>query len=156
MAAHRRGFGFHALRAGGLLAVAAMSVTTLPGCGAAVSHILDARRGAASPSTTAVLQAVGPIALTVTPANGPAGTPFHVHASGLAPTDAITFAVAAQGGHPYVGPRHTPARDGTVVAVYETAPSDRVGLYVVLGHTASGRTLYATFHVDPPATGPPS
>jgi hypothetical protein len=70
---------------------------------------------------------------------------------GLLPTDVVTFSILAQGGQPYTGPTHTPDAGGAVQAVYETLQSDRLGLYVVLAHTATGRAVYATFHVEPPA-----
>jgi hypothetical protein len=90
----------------------------------------------------------------VAPVKAPAGTPFHLRVTGLLPTDVVTFSIAAQGGHPYTGPPHSPAPDGTVTAVYESWATDAVGLYVVLAHTAGGRGAFATFHVDPPT--PPS
>jgi len=131
---------------------AALCLALLPACGVDASRVLVVHGGRPTTTTTEVLHAV-PLVLTVAPARGPAGTPFHLHLSGLLPSDLVTFSIAAQGGHPYTGPTHTPAPDGTVSATYETLPTDTVGLYLVLAHTAAGRGAFATFHVDPPAAG---
>jgi hypothetical protein len=103
----------------------------------------------ASPSTTAILQAASSFTLTVTPAKGPAGTPFHLHLIGASPSDVVTFSIAAQGGKPYTGPTHSPAPDGSVSATYQSWPTDTAGLYVVLAHTASGKGAFASFRVLP-------
>jgi hypothetical protein len=107
----------------------------------------------ASPSTTAVLQAAVPFAVTVTPSAGPPGTAFHFHVTGAVPSDPVTFSIAAKGGHPYTGPAHSPAADGSVSATYATFPADTVGTYVVLAHSASGKGAFASFRVD--AAAPP-
>jgi hypothetical protein len=104
------------------------------------------------PTTSAVAQAAAPLALTVVPAEGQAGMPFQLRVTGLLPADVVTFAIAAQGGHPYIGPPHSPVPGGTVTAVYESSATDALGLYVVLAHTAGGRSVYATFHLERPTT----
>ena len=131
--------------------VGALCLGFLPGCGALVSRFADT--GTTSPSTTtpAVLQAARPLVLGVTPAEARAGTSFHLHLTGLAPSDVVTFSIAADGRHPYTGPTHSPASDGSVSAIYETWPTDAVGVYVVLAHTASGKGAFASFRVDPPS-----
>jgi hypothetical protein len=130
-----------------------LCVVLLPACGVNLSRLVH--QGNATTTTTgATLQAAPPLVLTVTPPVGPAGTAFHLHLGGLLPTDVVTFSIAAQGGHPYTGPTHVPGSDGTVAAAYETLPTDTLGLYVVLAHTAAGRGVFATFHVAAP--GPPA
>jgi len=124
-----------------------LGLVVLVGCGA-LSRLVPSTDP--SPSTTAVRPAAASLALSVTPGNAPAGTSFHLRLTGLLPTDVVTFSILAQGGRPYTGPTHTPDASGAVQAVYETAQSDRVGLYVVLAHTATGRAVYGTFHVEPP------
>jgi len=131
--------------------IGALCLAVLPGCGALVSHFTNAGTGSPSTTTAAVLQAARPLVLGVTPAEARAGTPFHFHLSGLPPSDVVTFSIAAQGGHPYTGPAHSPGPDGSVSAIYETWPTDTVGLYVVLAHTASGEGAFASFRVDPPS-----
>jgi LysM repeat protein len=91
---------------------------------------------------------VEPITLTVTPAEGPAGTSFTLHLTGIAATDVVTFSIAQPGHRPFTGPTHTPAPDGSVSASYETYPTDPAGSYVVLAHTSSGKGMFATFRVD--------
>jgi hypothetical protein len=122
----------------------------LAGCGTSVSRLLSVGDTPRS-TTTAVLQAIGPLVLRVSPAEAPAGTPFHFHLTGLAPTDVVTFSIAAKGGHPYTGPTHVPTPDGSVDATYETVTSDPTGQYVVLAHTARGRGVFASFQVDAPS-----
>jgi hypothetical protein len=134
----------------GAAAFALVMVAAVAGCGTSMGRLLSARDTQGS-TTTAVLQATGPLALTVSPAEGPAGAAFHFHLTGLAPSDVVTFSIAAKGGHPYTGPTHVPAPDGTVAATYETLTSDRTGQYVVLAHTAAGRGVFATFQVDAPS-----
>jgi len=140
-------------RRGTRLLLSGMCLALLPACGVHLSHLVHQSGNATTP-TTAVLQAAPPLVLTVTPTVAPAGTSFHLHLSGLLPTDVVTFSIAAQGGHPYTGPTHVPAPDGTVAAAYETLPTDTLGLYVVLAHTASGRGAFATFHVAAPGPAP--
>jgi hypothetical protein len=130
-------------------AFAILVVVPLAGCGTSMSRLLSAG-GTPRSTTTAVLQAMGPLVLTVSPAEGPAGSPFHFHLTGLAPSDVVTFSIAAKGGHPYTGPTHVPAPDGSVAATYETLTSDTTGQYVVLAHTARGRGVFASFQVDAP------
>jgi len=119
----------------------------LAGCGTPVSRLFVSRTAAVSTTTTAAPQSAG-LTVTVTPAEGPAGTPFHVHLTGLAASDVVTFSIAANGGHPYTGPRHVPGADGSVSAVYETSAADPAGVYVVLAHTATGRGAFASFRVN--------
>ncbi len=132
--------------------VGALAVALLPGCGASVNSLLFAgsSRSPATTTTTAVLAVAGPLALTVSPAEAPAGTSFHLRATGLGPTDVVTFSIVAQGGHPYTGPTHVPGADGSVDAMYESSAADAAGLYVVLAHTAAGRGAFASFRVDAP------
>src|SRR5271165_5400695 len=83
--------------------IGALCLGLLPGCGALVSRFADA--GTSSPTTTApaVLQALGPLVLEVTPADAQAGAAFHLHLTGLAQSDVVTFSITAHGGHPYTG-----------------------------------------------------
>jgi len=131
--------------------VGALCLGILAGCGALITPFADAGTGSPTTTTPDVLQAAGPLVLAVTPAEGQAGTAFHLHLSGLAPSDVVTFSIAAQGGHPYTGPTHSPAPDGSVSALYETRPTDTSGVYVVLAHTATGKGAFASFRVDPPS-----
>jgi len=135
--------------------IGALCLAVLPGCGALVSHFTDTGTTSSSTTTAAVLQASRPLVLVVTPAEARAGTPFHFHLSGLAPSDVVTFSIAVKGGHAYTGPTHSPGSDGSVSAIYETWQTDTVGLYVVLAHTASGEGAFATFRVDPPSAPSP-
>jgi len=135
-----------------MLAVAALTAL-LTGCGTAVNSLLFAgsSRSSGGTTTTTVARAVvAPLAVTVSPSEGPAGTSFHLRATGLAAGDVVTFSIAAQGGHPYTGPTHVPGLDGSVEATYETTPADAVGLYVVLAHTRAGRGAFASFRVGAP------
>ncbi|HZQ56929.1 MAG TPA: hypothetical protein VFA84_02765 [Acidimicrobiales bacterium] len=119
----------------------------LAGCSTPVSRLFVSRTAAVSTTTTAAPQPAS-LTVTVTPAEGPAGTVFHLHLTGLAPSDVVTFSIAATGGRPYTGPRHVPGADGSVSAVYETSAADPAGVYVVLAHTATGRGAFASFRVD--------
>jgi hypothetical protein len=128
-------------------------------CLAALSACGVAHAGSgpdASPSTTAILQAASSFTLTVTPATGPAGTPFHLHLIGASPSDVVTFSIAAQGGKPYTGPTHSPDPGGSVSATYQSWPTDTPGLYVVLAHAASGKGAFASFRVVPAQPVPTS
>lgn len=91
--------------------------------------------------------------VTVTPSSGPAGTSFVLRVTGLEPADTATFSIAAPGKHPFTGPQHSPAPDGSVSATYQTWPTDVTGTYTVLAHASSGKGAYATFNVEKP---PPS
>ena len=118
-----------------------------------MNSLLFAARGSRSPATTtttAVLAAPGRLALTVSPAEAPAGTSFHLRVTGLDPKDVVTFSIAVQGGHPFTGPTHVPGPDGSVEATYASSAADAAGLYVVLAHTAAGRGAFASFRVDAP------
>ncbi|HVM66559.1 MAG TPA: LysM peptidoglycan-binding domain-containing protein [Acidimicrobiales bacterium] len=97
---------------------------------------------------------VVPLGLTVSPGEGSAGTSFTLRLVGVAATDTVTFSVTQPGHHPYTGPQHSPAPDGTVSATYETYPTDPAGGYVVLARTSSGKGAFATFRVDPATTSP--
>jgi hypothetical protein len=151
MTALRRSLGLGHMLGWTSFVIGALCLGVLPGCGTLVSRFADTGKSGPSTTTAAVLQAARPLVLGVAPAEAPAGTSFHLHLSGLAPSDVVTFSIAAQGGHPYTGPTHSPAPDGTVSAIYETWPTDMVGLYVVLAHTASGKGAFASFRVDPPS-----
>jgi LysM repeat protein len=97
-----------------------------------------------------------PVAFTVDPAHGPAGTSFQLHVAGLQPSDQVTFVITAPGQSPYTGPPHSPGPDGSVTATYQSWPNDATGPYAVVAHTASGRSLAADFRVDPaPPVGTP-
>jgi LysM repeat protein len=95
---------------------------------------------------------VVPLTLHVSPSDGPAGTSFTFRVAGAATTDTVTFSIAQPGHPPYTGPAHTPGQDGTVTATYDTYPTDPAGAYVVLAHTSSGKSVFATFRVEPAST----
>jgi len=152
MAARRRVLGVDAKVGRVAVLLGSLCVAAVSACG--VAHAGNAAD--ASPSTTAILQAASSFTLTVTPAQGPAGTPFHLHLIGASPSDVVTFSIAAQGGKPYTGPTHSPAPDGSVSATYQSWPTDTAGLYVVLAHAASGKGAFASFRVLPAAPVPTS
>jgi LysM repeat protein len=97
-----------------------------------------------------------PVGFTVEPVDGPAGTSFQLHVTGLRPSDQVTFVITAPGQPPYTGPPHAPGPDGSVTAAYQSWPNDATGPYAVVAHTAGGRTLSAAFRVDqaPPVSTP--
>jgi LysM repeat protein len=90
-----------------------------------------------------------PLGFTVDPADGPAGTSFQLHVTGLQPSDQVTFVITAPGQSPYTGPPHSPGPDGSVTATYQSWPNDATGPYAVTARTAGGRALSAAFRVDP-------
>lgn len=99
-------------RACGVVVVIVSVVTALAGCGTPVSRFLAGSSSAASTTTTAIFQATGPLSVSVSPAEGPAGTAFHLRVTGLVASDVATFSIAATGGHPYTGPSTSPGLMG--------------------------------------------
>jgi LysM repeat protein len=88
-----------------------------------------------------------PLTLTVTPSQGPAGTEFTLHVTGMRSTDQVTFSIAQPGHHPFTGPQHSAGADGSVSATYDTYPTDPAGSYVVLARSSNGRGAFASFRV---------
>jgi|HubBroStandDraft_6_1064221.scaffolds.fasta_scaffold1817429_1 hypothetical protein len=152
MAARWHVLGVDAKVGRGAVLLGSLCLAAVSACG--VGHVGNAAD--ASPSTTAILQAASSFTLTVTPAQGPAGTAFHLHLVGATASDVVTFSIAAQGGKPYTGPTHSPGPDGSVSATYQSWPTDTAGLYVVLAHAASGKGAFATFRVLPAPPAPSS
>jgi LysM repeat protein len=92
-----------------------------------------------------------PLALVVTPTTGPAGKTFMFRLVGAKPAEVITFQVRSPRGT-FRGPAHTATTDGSVTTTYQTASSDRTGIYTVTAHGKSGTNISARFTVLPPTT----
>ena len=117
---------------------------------AAANHLANA--DALTVGQTLRIPPVQPLALTITPAEGPAGTSFELQLTGVPSSDTATFSIARPGHPPFTGPSHTAAADGSIAASYTTYPTDPGGQYVVLARTSSGKAVFGELRVD--AAGP--
>jgi LysM repeat protein len=86
-----------------------------------------------------------PLALTITPHQGPAGQAFHFTVTGAEPSETITFTIVSPTGRDHGGPHTT--LDGTVYATYQTAVGDPAGARTVLAVGDMGTSLSEKFVV---------
>ena len=95
--------------------------------------------------------------LTAVPPQGPVGTAFSLEAGGLKPGEAMTFEIDPPKGHPFIGPPHTAAPDGTVSSTYTPQAGDEPGTYKLKatgdqGTRASGTLVVLAGAAPTPAT----
>jgi len=95
---------------------------------------------------TLVIPPRPPVALEVTPTEGPVGQGFQLKLTGAKAGESVTFDITSPKGK-FTGRPHTASADGTVTATYQTSIADASGMYTVVANGSEGTTAQATFRV---------
>jgi hypothetical protein len=127
----------HWRRQAGWIAAAALasSVLLTPACSRLSSHF--SKRSVTRRGT-----------LTVSPANGTAGTAFSLTAAGFVPGEPMTFEIDAPNQPRFVGPSHIAGADGKVTSTYTAQPGARAGNYLVKAVGSRGTRAQSNLSIE--------
>jgi LysM repeat protein len=101
-----------------------------------------------TPGQTLQIPPPPPLALTVTPPSGSAGTGFQLKLDGAQAAEIVRFEIDSPSGKKFSGPPHTASSGGEVNATYQTTPADPVGNYTVIATGDKGTSATAQFTVS--------